>query len=96
MGQALKTFRAQNASVILELTFGAVVSSPAATARAVHNQRSFKKLLKKKKKIKKEEKKKSRLYIKPLSNVPKILSGSAKWDRVTAAEIWAGGGTAAK
>lgn len=95
MGQALKTFRAQNASVILELTFGAVVSSPAATARAVHNQRSFKKLFKKKK-LKRKKKKKSRLYIKPLSNVPKILSGSAKWDRVTAAEIWAGGGTAAK
>lgn len=94
MGQALKTFPAQNASVILELTFGAFVSSPAATARAVHNQRSFKELFKKK--IKKEEEKKSRLYIKPLSNVPKILSGSAKWDRVTAAEIWAGGGTAAK
>lgn len=95
MGQALKTFPAQNASVILELTFGAFVSSPAATARAVQNQWSFKQLLKKKE-IKKKKEKKSRLYIKPLSNVPKILSGSAKWDHVTAAERWAGGGTAAK
>lgn len=57
MGQALKTFPAQNASVILELTFGAFVSSPAATARAVHNQRSFKELLKKKLKKKKKKKK---------------------------------------
>lgn len=39
---------------------------------------------------------KSGLYIKPLSNVPKILLASAKWDHVTAAESGAGGGKAAK
>lgn len=91
--RAPKASPLQNALLILLLTAasGTFVRSPAATARVVQNHESFRKKRKGKKKKSKQEA--SRLYIKPLSNVPKILIllASAKRYQITAAESWAGG-----